>query len=67
MVTMRPRRRSIMLRADVLTDEDRAQQIAVDNRAYILGFDIDDIVWVRLAARRRDIAAGIVNKDIDRA
>ena len=51
---------------DRLAGQDRAQQVAVEHRPHILLADVHGVVRVRLAARGRDVAAGIVNQDIDR-
>ena len=49
-----------------LTGQDGAEQVAVQHRAHVLLANVDGVVRIGLAAGRGDIAAGIVDEDVDR-
>ena len=66
MVTMRPCRRGIISLATAWQVKMVEQQIAVEHRAHVFLADADGVVRIGLAARGGDVAAGIVDEDVDR-
>ena len=50
-----------------LAGQDSREQVAVEHRAHVLLADADSIVRIRLAALGGDVAAGIVDENIDRS
>src|SRR3984957_6769633 len=52
-------------RHERLTDEDRAIEVVLGQRPDVLERNAERVVGVRLAARRTDVAAGAIHKNID--
>ena len=52
---------------DRLAGQDGGEQVAVEHRAHVLFADADSIVRIGLAALGGDVAAGIVDENVDRA
>ena len=51
---------------DRLAGQDGGEQVAVEHRAHVLFADADSIVRIGLAALGGDVAAGIVDENVDR-
>jgi hypothetical protein len=66
MVTMRPWPLHHLLRHR-LAGQNGAEQVAIQHRAHVFFLDRNRIVRIRLAAFGGDVAAGIVDENIDRA
>ena len=49
-----------------LADDDRADEVVVDQRLHVLDRDIERVVRQRLAALRADVAAGAIHQHVDR-
>src|SRR5580693_7378162 len=52
-------------RHESLTDEDRAIEVVLGQRPDVLERNAERVIRVRLAARRADVAAGAIDKNID--
>jgi hypothetical protein len=55
------------LLCDGLANEDRGEQIAINDRPHVFQLDANGIVWIRFSSGRCDISTGVVDQNVNRS